>query len=89
VKGLLATHPEWLDVQGIATGDTAVMSASHAGDYDKVQYLVNLGADIQIRNADGDTTLHLAAESGSVQIVEFLVKECEAVVRPLPLYPTP
>ena len=51
---------------------TAVQWAVAAGLPDAVQFLLNNGADLDIRGALG-TTLHVAAETGRVQMVQFLL----------------
>jgi ankyrin repeat protein len=69
--------------------------ASAAG-FDAVTLLVNAGADVNAADCDGETSLHLAAEQGSVGTVFALLDRGadpnvrdSAGRRPLDLIPSP
>jgi len=38
------------------------------------QYLISNQADVNLKNADGKTPLHLACNIGSTEIIEMLIK---------------
>jgi len=40
-----------------------------------VEYLVNQKADINVKDNDGSTPLHLAAQYGHLSVVEYLVNQ--------------
>ncbi|XP_046578008.1 serine/threonine-protein phosphatase 6 regulatory ankyrin repeat subunit B-like isoform X2 [Haliotis rubra] len=56
-------------------GSTALMEAILSGidKRDKVEALINAGADIHLTNKNGNSALHLAAHGNSVEIVEKLI----------------
>jgi peptidoglycan/LPS O-acetylase OafA/YrhL len=58
-------HPQY--------GVTPLTWASLAGHNDAVTFLFNAGADVNLRNLDGNTPLHAAAFLGRAEIVELLV----------------
>lgn len=49
-----------------------------------VKYMIAQGADVQRMTADGQSTLTLAAQSGSFQTVMLLIDQLKAVSAPLP-----
>ncbi len=54
------------------TGSTALMYAAYAGHQDIVEFLVNNGANIAIKNLKGGTAARYAAYAGHRAIVDFL-----------------
>lgn len=60
-------------------GNTALHHAVDKGDFDLVETLVEKGADFNVQNEEGDTTLHLAflltEENEKVEIAEFLINK--------------
>eukprot|EP00959_Pyramimonas_sp_CCMP1952_P307843 6442930-Pyramimonas_sp.AAC.1 len=52
----------------------AVAGQVRNGHVDAVRALVELGADCNVRNADGSTLLHLAAACGHADVVGALVE---------------
>ena len=55
--------------------DTALMKASFKGHRDIVQLLCERGADVNAKDKDGYTALHLAVQSGNIALVELLLKQ--------------
>ena len=60
---------------GSGLEQTPLMFASHHGELLVVQYLVQAGANMDIRRLFGETALMLAAEQGHNEVVQFLVKQ--------------
>jgi hypothetical protein len=56
------------------SGVTALMGASRLGRADVVSLLLAHGADVNLRNANGETALKLAADSRHTAVVELLTK---------------
>ena len=52
---------------------TPLHIACYRGNYEFVQYLVNLGADIDCIDSDGKTPLFYAVQSSNVKITKFLI----------------
>lgn len=63
-----------IDAVTRAGGATALCRASSAGKKDIVDYLISKKADPFIRDSDGKTALHRAAESKHFTICEMLLK---------------
>ena len=61
-------------------GLTPLMIAAKYGKLAAVQFLYYSGADVDQKNRLDRTPLHLAALNGHLEIVKFLVKDCEADV---------
>ena len=49
--------------------------AVEAGKLEIVQYLVGRGANVDVKNSEGETPLHIAAKAGAVEIAEYLVAQ--------------
>jgi ankyrin repeat protein len=72
-------------VQALAAADRAVVNiaddrscrplhwAADAGAVDVASYLLNQGADLEVRDVDGDTPLHWAAARGRCSMIELLL----------------
>lgn len=56
-------------------GDTALMRASERGHRDIVQLLYERGADVNAKDKNGNTALHLAVRFENVAVVELLLKQ--------------
>lgn len=78
-----ASVRRWLAEQGFANDDvndvggndtTPLMRASHKGDVDMVGLLIQAGARLNARNADGNNALWLACVGGSADAIDVLTK---------------
>ncbi|KAJ3332292.1 hypothetical protein HDU76_000720 [Blyttiomyces sp. JEL0837] len=56
-------------------GNTALLTAATNGDLDLVQSLLELGAEMNMRDLDGNTLLHYASGSGSLELMKFLLED--------------
>ncbi len=56
-------------------GWTLLHYAAHDDHLDKVKYLVEEGADFEIKDKNGKSPLHLAAMYGHLEVVKYLVEE--------------
>ena len=54
--------------------DESLIEAAKRGDLDEVKRLIENGADVNIKDNDGDTPLHYAASGGHLDVVKFLVE---------------
>jgi len=52
---------------------TLLHRATYCGQVEVVRFIVNRGADINIRDANNNTALHLATHSGSIDIIQLLL----------------
>eukprot|EP01052_Picozoa_sp_SAG31_P037376 SAG31_NODE_4818_length_2933_cov_2.232886_1_plen_426_part_00 len=71
-----------VDVNRISpiTGDALLhMAAGHRADARIVGLLLEHGADLEMKNRDGDTPLQLAAKYGHVQVCARLLRRCADV----------
>ncbi|MFK7894996.1 MAG: ankyrin repeat domain-containing protein [Myxococcota bacterium] len=68
-----ASAPASLAHRGRDGGLPAVIEAARRGDVGRLRTLAEAGANLQIVDPDGDTALHRAAESGSLEAVLFLI----------------
>jgi len=61
------------------TGDdgTLLHEAARGNHIQTVTTLVDLGANCDIQNANGKTALHVSAETGSLQVTQFIVERQE------------
>lgn len=78
-----ASVRQWLADQGFPQDDinsiivnetTPLMRASHKGDIDTVGLLIQAGARLNARNADGNNALWLACVGGHPDIIDVLTK---------------
>ncbi len=81
--GLDAALQEWLTAHQfpaggidavIANATTPLMKASHLGEREAVRRLIEAGADLNARNADGNNALWLACVGGHPNIVDMLAE---------------
>ena len=56
---------------------TPIMKASHNGNIDIVRYLLDHGADIELTDVDGDTSLDLAILRNNTAIIKLLKESSE------------
>ena len=54
---------------------TALMLAARYGRLEMVKFLIDKGADINIKNRIGSTAIHVASEYGRIDVVKYLVKK--------------
>jgi rhodanese-related sulfurtransferase len=73
----------WLAEQGFPAGNidalianrtTPLMKASHLGDTAVIEELLQAGAQLEARNADGNTALWLACVSQSLEVIDLLAR---------------
>jgi ankyrin repeat protein len=66
------------------------MMAVRKKNADTAQCLINHGADIGFKDANGDSPLHMAVEAGSTELIALLAKnganlnQVNSIVRALP-----
>ena len=67
------------DINALGTGGWPPLVYACRGDNrehpDKVQRLLDLGADIDVRNYKGKTALHYAAKAGFLKVIELLMEK--------------
>jgi len=63
-----------VNTRDISSGDTALHIVVRRADPLYTTYLLQKGADPQVRNNKGDTPLTIAAQAGASNIVDLLVK---------------
>lgn len=57
--------------------DNALLHASFVGNIEMVRVLVQAGADVNAKNVEDYTPLHLAAFTGNEDIARYLLTECQ------------
>jgi ankyrin repeat protein len=60
-------------------GDTPLILAAGAGEFETCEVLIAAGADVNLGNECGRTALHLAATSGHAHVCKFLLENGAAV----------
>lgn len=70
-RSAAASAPKVLNIQDLS-GDTPLMFAAILGDREFAQWLVSKGADLEIRNSQGQTALDLATRANQNGIVTLL-----------------
>jgi len=70
---------KWNCVNMVLPGDsgTSLHEAARGNHIQTVRTLVDLGANCDIQDADGKTALHVAAETGSLELTKFIVDRQE------------
>jgi len=72
LKELLKAHPDKVDI--VRSDKTALQIASHQGFTEVVEFLVQLGANVNLQDAEGDTALHYAAFGNQPTTAAALLK---------------
>ncbi|VDI29999.1 glutaminase, partial [Mytilus galloprovincialis] len=72
--------PELMDTENDDYRTCRLIIAAANGDVSTLQSLHEKKVDMNLRDYDGRTALHLAAANGHVEAVEFLVKEAKVTV---------
>ena len=63
----------WFPQDGDEDNDTALMKAAGQGHIEVVRFLVEQGADLDVRNRQGQNALMFAAAGGHLTVVVFLI----------------
>jgi hypothetical protein len=64
----------WVDFYS-KDGQSALIKAVKARKVDSVEFLISKGADVNLQDSNGDTSLHLlASSSNSTELIEILLK---------------
>ena len=56
------------------TGQSALLLASHNGNMDSVEFILNHGADVYLSSRDGNTPLIQASADGHISVVKKLIE---------------
>ena len=70
---ILLGHPDINVTLQNVTGGTALILASHSGEYDIVKALIDRGADVNAKQMIGLTPLMMATDTGNRNIVQLLL----------------
>ena len=54
-------------------GNTPLHLASSSGHIEVVEFIVEKGCDVNVKNYDGNTPLHLATISQQLEVIKYLV----------------
>lgn len=79
VKTLLQSHAEWLNSPD-QNHKTPLHHALASGHIDMAKYLIERGADIDLKDKDKAAPLHNAAFLGSLEVVDLLLKKGAAAL---------
>ena len=74
VKTILEKHPEWLN-QGDNRDCRPLHWATNDNHIEIVKFLLKKGADMHVRDVDGDTPIYWAADAGRVEIGIYLIEQ--------------
>jgi len=74
VKTLLRTHSEWLNSPD-QNQKTPLLLSLESGHIDIARYLIEQGADVNLKDKDKSSPLHNAAFLGNLEIVDLLLKK--------------
>jgi ankyrin repeat protein len=81
LQAIVRNSPDLINAPspGVEWAETPLARAVVSGQSRVVQFLLDQGADVDLRNAAGQTLLHLAASSGHRAIAELLLQRGAAV----------
>ncbi|XP_072016156.1 E3 ubiquitin-protein ligase MIB2-like [Amphiura filiformis] len=79
VKELVSSNPRWVDFRDDDKGYTALHVSSHEGHIDVVKVLVAANANLEIKDADGDTALAFSCYGNKPSITRFLLERGSSV----------
>ena len=54
--------------------DKMLLEGCESGDFNKVRLAINFGADLEAKDKDGWTPLHMASERNYIEIAELLIE---------------
>ena len=74
VVALLIAKGAYINTEDAYSKDTALKAAACVGNSELVKILINAGADLNVKDRDGYTALHLAARNKRIEAVELLIK---------------
>ncbi len=74
IQILLKDNPEYLNLQDEKSESTLLFRAVALGNYDIVEFLLDLNADPDKQNIYGETPLHQAVENGYYKIINILLE---------------
>ena len=77
VKAFIEAHPDLVNAKD-DRNCTPLHFSVNKGDVELVRFLVDKGADMTARDADGDSPLHWAALYGKPEIADLLVSRAAA-----------
>lgn len=69
---LSSNHPEQVDV--MSGGKTCLQVAAHQGHINLVRYLLSVGANVNMVDKEGDSTLHYAAFGNQPEVMRVLLE---------------
>ncbi|OZJ04377.1 hypothetical protein BZG36_03194 [Bifiguratus adelaidae] len=78
LKELIA--PDNVDQPESSTGLTALHYAASRGSLDVVKFLIDLGADVDLRDREGETALLKAAYHGHLRLVQYFLTDCHTSI---------
>lgn len=73
VREFVLKYPDKVD--GHSGGKTCLQVACHQGHMELVQFLLSVGASLEVADDDGDTALHYSAFGNQPEIMEILLKQ--------------
>jgi ankyrin repeat protein len=75
ISNLINTNSEFLNLQDPKSGCTLLFKAVALGNFDVVEFLLNMKANPDIQNIYGETALHQAVENSNYRIINILLEK--------------